>query len=460
MSENEQISPPTQKKMKFGVHIGEDLSSPNIKLFVSINHKLYMDGNTADISFSFEAEDGVIERVPAHKLILSTGSKVFEKMFHGPIREGSEVKIQNGTSSAFKEFLQFFYLDEVTMTTENIAEVMNFVRQYGIERSMVQCIEFLKDTMTNNDVCSAYQLAVQFDLDDLKLFCERKISGNAEEVLQTDDFLNCDRTVLQSIMKMDSLMCEEKIVFQACMAWAKNLCEKNGLDAGEVKHLREQLGATLYSIHFQRMKFEEFASHNAEYEGLFNVSELTDIMQIIASKEFKSNLFTTKPVSYEIFTWDEKRIFECSLSDKLRKTRQMNRKCESFNLSCNKPLLLNKIKFAKVNPSTAPNSYSGYLKVSIEIIQKTDIIGKTIQKSLFSRDIHVSSEEDVFVKLLKPLFIHPKRVFLIQLICSFEKTFETLSFNSGTIKHGDLEMNCASDNNEFGLVSAMFFNQI
>lgn len=119
-----------------------------------------MDEKTADIYFQFETS-GSIQRIPAHKLILSTGSKVFETMFYGSIPEGDVVEIMsNGNPSAFKEFLQFFNLD-----------VIKLVRQYGIKRCMVQCIDFLKDTMTNDDVCSAYQLAMQFDLDDLKHFC-------------------------------------------------------------------------------------------------------------------------------------------------------------------------------------------------------------------------------------------------------------------------------------------------
>lgn len=142
-----------------------------------------MDEETADIHFLVDNTGGDIDRIPAHKLILSTGSKVFKTMFYGSIPEGNDVKISNGISSAFKEFLQFFYLDEITLTSENIAQVMNFVRQYGIERCMVRCTDFLKDTMTNNDVCSGCQLAIQFGLDDLKRFCERKISGNAENVL-------------------------------------------------------------------------------------------------------------------------------------------------------------------------------------------------------------------------------------------------------------------------------------
>lgn len=294
------------------IHIGEDVSAPNINLTVSINRNLYLDERTADLHFLFEMKDGEVELVAAHKIIVSTGSKVFETMFYGSIPEGVEVKISNATVSAFKEFLQFFYLDKVTLTPQNITEVINLVRQYGIERCMKQCIDFLKETLTNDDIFSGYQLAIQFDLLDLKHFCERKISGNAEEVLKSDGFLNCDGSLLHNILQLNSLVCEYIYLFDAIMSWAKKSCEKNSLDAGEMTNLRKQLNGSMYLIPFRRMKFEDFAARNAEYSGLFTASELTDIIQIIASKKYKSEMFTTKPLSYDIFTWDENRVLECS----------------------------------------------------------------------------------------------------------------------------------------------------
>lgn len=297
MTDVDQIEP-NPKRMKSNndveqLHIGDDSSSPNTALTNVINRRLFLDEETADIHFLVDNNGGDIHHIPAHKLILSTGSKVFKTMFYGSIPEGNDVKISNGTSSAFKEFLQFFYLDEITLTSENIAQVMNFVRQYGIERCMVPCTDFLKDTMTNDDVCSGFQLAIQFGLDDLKRFCERKISGNAEDVLKTDDFLNCNGRVFRFIVGLDSLMCEEKNVFDACVAWAENSCENKGLVAGDMKNLRDQLGASLYFIHFQRMKCEDFASRNAKYMGLFTLPELTEIMQIVTNDKFKPHLFTT-----------------------------------------------------------------------------------------------------------------------------------------------------------------------
>lgn len=419
----------------------------------SINRKLYLDQNTADFHFLFEKDDA-FERVPAHKLILSTGSKVFYTMFYGSIPQDIEVKIVDVTLAAFKEFLQFFYTDIIPLTSENIAQVMNLVRKYGIERCMKQCIDFLKDTLTNEDVCSGYQLAIKFELDDLKRFCERKICANAEEVLKSDDFLNCEKIVLSNIMRMDSLLCEEAKVFDACMDWAKKSCEKKKLDANEMKNLREELDSSLYLIHFQRMKIEEFAPRSAQYKGLFTFEEVIDISQIVASKEYVSKIFTTKPLTYDIFTWDESRVLEVSLSEELQKHRGSVDSTESTKLSSSKPLLLNKIKFARI----FKNSHFS-MAIEFTLIQNT-ILGKTL---ILNQKMYLSDEEDVFAEFPKPVLIHPKLSYEIRLNRQSD-SFDTTKLRFGKIVRGDIEINFTRTENifssYFGLLSVLYFNQL
>lgn len=444
------------------MHIGEDLSSPNIKLAVSIIRKLYLDEEAADVHFLFETDEtSDIERIPANKMILSTGSKVFETMFYGSMAEVDEVIILDVSSSAFKEFLQFFYLDEISLTIDNIADVMNLVRKYGIDRCMGQCTDFLKDAMTNEDACSAYQLAVLFDLDDLKHFCQRKISANAEAVLKSDDFLNCKQPLLQLIVGMDSLMCDECVVFDACIAWAKNSCEINGIDPGESKNLRAQLGeSVLRSIHFNRMHLEHFASRNAKYEGIFTSAEMAEILQLIAYKGFQPNYFAASPICYDIFTWDEERVLECSVYDRLTyfNSRRNNQNIELINISCNKPLLLHKIKFAKVNPANINNTFDGSILsvVKMQLFQKIE----QNEKLLFEATFHVSSEDDVFVKLPKPVLLHSKRSYKIQFMSHSPNAFESRQMKYGKIEIGDVELILDGPAYTFILLSTLYLNRI
>lgn len=66
--------------------------------------KFYLDSNTADLSFIFGAETNHFESVPAHRIILSISSPVFETMFYGSLKEKAKIPIIDATAEAFKEF--------------------------------------------------------------------------------------------------------------------------------------------------------------------------------------------------------------------------------------------------------------------------------------------------------------------------------------------------------------------
>lgn len=79
--------------------------------------------DTADVHFVFH-ENGKIEKIPAHKHLLSALSTVFKAMFCGNWAETDEVNISDFTTAGFKEFIQFFYKNEVKLTEENVREVL------------------------------------------------------------------------------------------------------------------------------------------------------------------------------------------------------------------------------------------------------------------------------------------------------------------------------------------------
>src|SRR3978361_326675 len=84
--------------------------------------KMYLNEDLADVHFEFNVDDDV-QKVPANKSVLAALSPVFYTMFFGSMKEGSVVKIADADADSFKEFLQFFYLGEVTLSMENLETV-------------------------------------------------------------------------------------------------------------------------------------------------------------------------------------------------------------------------------------------------------------------------------------------------------------------------------------------------
>lgn len=248
---------------------------------------LYLNKELADIFFVFQSND---DRIPAHKSILAALSPVFKIAFFGSMRGKDEVKIDDIgiDADAFKEFLQFFYLNKVNLSMEYIQSVMYLCHKYLITTSVKTCSAYLMKNLTNNEMCLGYQLAMFFDQDELKDFCKRKIELNAEEILKSEGFLNCDRQTLNEILKVGMFKCREIAVLEACINWAQYTCERNEENADDMKNIRSQLKDVIYNIHFAEITSSEFSGY---YQYPYNDTELNDIFRIINGEKIVSSKF-------------------------------------------------------------------------------------------------------------------------------------------------------------------------
>ena len=73
----------------------------------------------SDVKFAVHKSDGESESkqaIPAHKLMLSTGSSVFEAMFYGELAETSDsIELPDCEYKSLLELFRYLYSDEVTL---------------------------------------------------------------------------------------------------------------------------------------------------------------------------------------------------------------------------------------------------------------------------------------------------------------------------------------------------------
>lgn len=213
--------------------------------------KLCLDTDSADVYFICNGSND--ERIPAHKAILGVTNDAFRAMFYGDLCERGDIKILDASAEAFREFLQFFYRDAVNLTMDHIHDVVYLVKKYFVPQFLSICERFLLDSVTIENVCFSYALAVRFDLSDLKAKCEEIITQNSVAVFQTADFLECDKLILDHILKLQMLSCTELQVFDACMAWVKAASEQQKVSRQVVM---EHLGDLFFDIRFGAMTME------------------------------------------------------------------------------------------------------------------------------------------------------------------------------------------------------------
>ncbi|XP_031628584.1 uncharacterized protein LOC116344257 [Contarinia nasturtii] len=256
--------------------------------------KLYLNNESADVFFVFSTGDDESERVPAHKLILSAGSDGFKNLFATAEDGQIEFKLDDTTTVAFKEYLQFFYMPKVKLTFENFAVVLRLAKDYGNEDFLTICSHYLDHKLTAENIIWGYGLAIRYGLAILKKNCEQRITESATDVFKSNSFLECDRDVLKHILQIDALKCYESQVLTGCFMWAKASAVQKNLDSTDTHVLRAELGDLLFEIRFKSMTMECFTLIVGLYGGFFSGTELEEIIQMITFSDYKSEKFNSK----------------------------------------------------------------------------------------------------------------------------------------------------------------------
>lgn len=149
--------------------------------------------NDADINWNNN-----VPKIPANKAILAALSPVFRNMFFGASKEVDDVKIIDADVESFKEFLQFFYLNEVTISMENIETIIRLANEYDIIEYVKSCT-FPCGELTLDNICLSYRLALYLKDESLMKLCDAEIS-------------KCDKDTLKTILGMRLKIGENGIV--------------------------------------------------------------------------------------------------------------------------------------------------------------------------------------------------------------------------------------------------------
>lgn len=386
--------------------VDDNYENPDIS---SRTKNFYLNEKSVDVYFI--CDDSNDERIPAHKVILSMASDAFDAMFHGELRERGDVRIADASAEGFKEFLKFFYFDQIKITMEHIEEVVYLCTKYVFTTSIKICESFLLDSLNIENVCFSYGLAITYNLNALKQKCEEIIVQNTLNVLQSDGFLKCDRFVLAEILKFDTLSCIEIDLFKWCMVWVKAAGREEKVTR---RLIDKELGESFHDIRFGSMIDEHLTQLLSEYSNIFESDENQEIAQLIASKNFHSALFGWEP---RPFPWNKKELFEMKI-DRIHGERRNLHGHLAFNFSPKKTILLGKIELRTIynkndpkNTLTEENTFFNLLifkKLLLDDEQYKIVLRQQVElKNLYGW---------YYVILHKPVVVSPRYVYSIRVV--------------------------------------------
>ena len=240
--------------------------------------------------------------IPAHKFVLSSCSPVFFAMFCGELAERSDsVDLPDCEYEGVLEMLRYMYSGKAEINEDNVMQVLYVAKKYILPSLADECVRFLQKNLNAGNVFCVLSYALQFDEKILVDQCWEVIDRETEEAVKSEGFLTIERSLLEAVVKRNTLTIREVELFKAVDHWATKECEKEGLAAhGHVK--RKILGEDIIkAIRFPVMEGKEFASVVLGCK-ILTPEEVIDIMKYL-------NSVLSSPVGFP-----EKQRFGSSLS--------------------------------------------------------------------------------------------------------------------------------------------------
>lgn len=91
---------------------------------------LFKSIDNSDFKFIVQSKQAEQIQIPAHKIILSSRSAYFKRIFSDRSTKVDSMQIADTTMEAFVEFLQIFYLNEICLTSEHLAAVRHLINKF------------------------------------------------------------------------------------------------------------------------------------------------------------------------------------------------------------------------------------------------------------------------------------------------------------------------------------------
>ncbi|XP_063283757.1 actin-binding protein IPP [Pelobates fuscus] len=157
-----------------------------------------------------------------HKLVLAASSPYFAALLAGGMKEASNdvVQIQGLEPSSFQLLLDFIYTGSVSISGENVQELMTAADMLQLSNVVDLCCDFLKDQIEPGNCVGFFQFSEQLACQSLVDFTESYIHTHFPEVKMGDEFPTLTKDQLIRILRSEELCIEdEHQVFSAALTW-------------------------------------------------------------------------------------------------------------------------------------------------------------------------------------------------------------------------------------------------
>ena len=336
----------------------------------------------SDVKFVFtEANDDGSKKaklvIPAHKFVLGIGSPVFYAMFYGPMAETTDsIELADCDYESLLELFRHLYGDEANLSESNVMQVYYLAKKYMVPSLVERCTEHMRENVEGSNVFSVLLLAKKFEEKCLEDRCWRVIKTETTEAVMSEDFVTLERSLVESVVKMERLFVKEVELFKAVDLWSTKETERRGLTIN-VNTKREILGEEIVkAIKFPLMSQKEFMSVVPD-SNILTVKEVVDMMKHFSDIKEVSLPFNQSPRS-----GPHKRCFRFNTTSGFASISSFNKRAATQKISfiVNKGIFLHGLQFF--------GKYGGNYIVDVDIFEHADSFSRT--RLLTRHGIHIS----------------------------------------------------------------------
>jgi RCC1 and BTB domain-containing protein len=170
--------------------------------------KLFNNPINSDLKFKIEDKE-----IYVNKYIIETNSKYFESKFKENTRPSEEstenetidkvidvIEITKYSYDVYYAFLKYIYTDFIDIKTEKAMDLLVLANNHNEECLKKDCIQFIKNTLTVENVCYLYCDSIKYNFVELENICVDFAKNNMKKIFKTEAFHKMDKTSMESLV--------------------------------------------------------------------------------------------------------------------------------------------------------------------------------------------------------------------------------------------------------------------
>ena len=158
-----------------------------------------------------------------HKILLATGSGYFNKLFSYHKDQKDFHLKEQVSKEAMEHILSWMYSHKLTLTEENLPDVLKTAHYLDCFEVVDQCKDFLMNDLCFENVLGFWNFAAIYQILDLEKRFQDFAAYHYSQVQKTEEFYELTPENLRTLLERNNINADERTIFKSLMNWIQ--CE-------------------------------------------------------------------------------------------------------------------------------------------------------------------------------------------------------------------------------------------